>query len=73
MAYSYFRNRDKVPYSVTHDRFLEDDSPIRTALPVSTIPPTRQPPTVPQRPPNQGSASGSSHDATCKVDLRLNI
>lgn len=69
MAYSYFRNRDKVPYSVTHDRFLENDSPIRTAFPVNTLPPSA--PTVPPvTRPSHGGSTGlppppPPHESTC--------
>lgn len=66
----------KIPYEKTYNRFLEDDSPIRTAFPVNTQPPERQPPSLPpySRPPQTGHASGSSHDVSCTAqDTRDNI
>ena len=47
-----------------------DESPLRTAYPVSTLPP------IPQIPPHQrpsGHASGSSHDPVCKTDMRKTL
>ena len=45
--------------------FDEDESPIRTAYPVNTLP-------VPPLPPvnRPGHAGGTIHDPTCSVDLR---
>lgn len=63
-----------VPYSETEKNFDIDESPIRTAYPVSTVPPsvpqrpTRQPPSKPT-----GHASGTMHDPLCQTDLRRTI
>lgn len=44
---------------------MTDESPIRTAFPVGTIPPNTLPPIT--RP---GHAGGTIHDPTCNIDLR---
>lgn len=54
-----------VPYEKTVASFMTDESPIRTAFPVGTIPPNTLPPIT--RP---GHAGGSIHDPTCNTDLR---
>lgn len=54
-----------MPYSLGYPvgRFDEDESPIRTSFPVSTLP---TPPPI-TRP---GHAGGTIHDPTCSIDLR---
>lgn len=54
-----------VPYEKTVASFLVDESPIRTAFPVGTLPPQSLPPI--NRP---GHAGGTTHDPTCQTDLR---
>lgn len=47
------------------DLLTVDESPIRTAFPTSTVPPTSLPPI--NRP---GHAGGTTHDPLCQTDLR---
>lgn len=58
----------KHEYSVRKSAPFVDESPIRTALPVGTLPPATLPPI--DRP---GHAGGTIHDPTCKVDLRKTL
>ena len=54
------------PYTKnTIDLMLTDESPVRTAFPVGTIPPFTLPPI--ERP---GHAGGTVHDPLCQTDLR---
>ncbi len=59
-----------VPYSETEKNFDIDESPIRTAYPVSTVPPS-----LPQRPTTKptGHAGGTVHDPVCQTDLRRTL
>jgi hypothetical protein len=57
-----------VPYEKTVASFLVDESPIRTAFPVDTLPPQSLPPI--NRP---GHAGGSVHDPTCNTDMRRTL
>lgn len=69
---TYFLNpgvrcgKTTMPYSTVPTlQAITDESPIRTALPVSTLPPHTNPPI--DRP---GHASGTVHDPLCQIDLR---
>lgn len=57
-----------MPYSKTVASFTVDESPIRTAFPVGTLPPTTRPPI--DRP---GHAGGTVHDPVCQTDLRNSL
>lgn len=62
------KKRTRSDYLETQARFDEDESPIRTSLPVNNIPVHPDPAPVHTRP--TGHAGGSVHDPCNQNDLR---
>jgi len=62
-----------MPYGKSFVNFEINESPVRSAYPVNTLPPIT-PPTRPVSVPpvvtTPGHASGSSHDPLCQTDMR---